>query len=198
MIVAFIRLNIMNVDPRNPYQPPSVQDCELPTSTSTSTSAVSRTTTLLVPPILTVACTLVFWLGFASVLGQAVNARNVIFIWSATLLISVAVSTYLVNRIYPRQLSALSVGVGYVLFGIVFCLLEGDTSNGTDLMQALVVYGTLTATPLIAFALTWMLNRRRVAHFARLDGKQNGEHGAGEHSRLQFGGQPSPRDDDRR
>ena len=145
----------MLVNDPNPYQPPGVLDSGLPTNFG---SGVMR---LLVPPLLTIVITLLLWVGLALLLGRMANNRNVIFLWSLTLIISTASSIYFVCRLWRQKVSATSVGIGYFLFGIAFCLLEGDTSRGTDLVQASTVYGTLIALPLIAFLLTWNLNRSK-------------------------------------
>ena len=161
-IATLISCITMSVDSTNPYQPPSVPGRHI----GSPTTAASRAITFCVPPILTIGCTLIFWLGFASVLGQTVasfNARALMFVWSATLVVSVAVSAYLIIRVWPHQLSAVSMSVGFVLFGVGFWLVEGDTSNGTDLLHMSILYGTLMALPLMAFVMTRHLERRRHA-----------------------------------
>ena len=142
----------MSAEHPNPYHSPLETDSRSKRKDSASVA------TILAPPILAIICTLIFWLGFASILNATVNAQNVMFIWSSTLIISRTMSTYLINRLWPQKLSAVSMCLGYVLFGIIFCILEGDTSNGTDLVQASILYGTLSIGPVIALVLTRFLN----------------------------------------
>ncbi len=137
----------------NPYQPPGVQNHD--PGVLSESQRVSR----FIPPILSVSITLVLWVVAAITLSGMTSPRTGMLLWSGTLIASLVVSTLLVNRFWPRRTSAISMGLGYVLFGIVFCLLEGDTSNGTDLFQASIVYCTLITAPVIAGVLTFTQNR---------------------------------------
>ncbi|MEM8667790.1 MAG: hypothetical protein AAGG48_09765 [Planctomycetota bacterium] len=145
----------------NPYQTPDAVEEDPSFGSSGSPRAIN----LIIPPILMVGCTLAFWLGFASALVNMLNAANAMFIWSGTLFLSVTASIFLITRLWRRPLSALSISAAYVIFGVVFCLLEGDTSNGTDRVQMIILYGSLTALPFLAFALTQILKRSKSRAF---------------------------------
>ncbi len=150
----------MSVDLTDPYQSPSVPGghIELPET------ATHRGSTIFIPPILAIGFTLVFWLGLANVLWSIVasfNNLSLMAVWSSTLFFSVSVSVYLIIRVWPRQLSPVSMGVGFVLFGVVFCLSEGYTSPGTDIYQMSVMCGTLVALPAMVFVMTRSLDQRR-------------------------------------
>lgn len=146
----------------NPYQPPQATDGD----GGSAKTAVRRASTICIPPLLAIGGTLIFWLGLASVLDKTVASfdnRSLMIIWSTSLFLSVVVSVYLVIRVWPDRLSPVSMGAGFVFFGLAFWLLEGDTSNGTDLIHMSILYGTLTAVPVLVFVMTQGLGRRRRA-----------------------------------
>ena len=150
----------MSIDLTNPYQSPHApgEDTGLPKT------ATYRASTIFIPPVLAIGSTLVFWLGLATVLSSLVaplSPPNLMFIWSSTLFFSVAISVYLIIRVWPRQLSPVSMCVGFVFFGVVFCLFEGDTSNGTNIFQMSILYGTLVTLPAMVFVMTRRIDRRR-------------------------------------
>ena len=147
----------MSVDLTDPYQSPSVPGghIELPET------ATHRGSTIFIPPILAIGFTLVFLLGLANVLWSIVasfNKLSLMAVWSSTLFFSVSVLVYLIIRVWPRQLSPVSMGVGFVLFGVVLCLSEGYTSPGTDIYQMSIMCGTLVA---MVFVMTRSLDQRR-------------------------------------
>ena len=151
--------NRMNSDLANPYDSPNVPGDQV--SSSQSKPSVSLTT-ILIPPVLAIGFTLVIWLAFAGVFGNVaatLDDYGLLFVWSSTLFVSVTMSVYLVFRLWPSNLSAISMSLGFVLFGIVFCALEGDTSNGTDSLHMAIPYGTLTALPLFVFSMTHYLRK---------------------------------------
>ena len=144
----------------NPYASPGTPQ----SAVGPASAGPLRATAVLFPPVLSVGGTLILWLSFASVLGSHVNASNAMVAWSSTLILSVACSSVAVTRFWPSRLSPLSMALGFVLFGIVFCVLEGDTSNGTDPVQMAILYGTRTFVPVLVFLLTRAINRRWRAH----------------------------------
>ncbi len=152
----------MSDDPANPYEPPRVPnaDAAVPATADNPVSAIC------IPPVLAIACTMIFWLALANALDPTISSfdnRSLMFVWSTTLILSAAVSVYLIIRVWPQKLSRASMSAGFVLFGVVFLLLEGDTSNGTDSLHMLILYGTLLMLPVMAFALTRYLGQRRHA-----------------------------------
>ncbi|MCR9201751.1 MAG: hypothetical protein NXI04_24155 [Planctomycetaceae bacterium] len=151
----------------NPYESPSA-----PTPSVNSAAAPDnrplRATAVLLPPVLTVGATLIIWLSFANALNSRVHAGNVMVAWSSTLVLSAALSSIAVARIWPARLSPLSMALGFVLFGIVFCVLEGDTSNGTDPVQMTFLYGTLSAVPVLVFVIARQINKRWLSGMDRV------------------------------
>lgn len=151
--------NPMNSDLANPYDPPKVPG--EPVSSSKSKNGAGLTT-LLIPPILAIGCTLIIWLAFASVFGSlaaTLGDTGLMLVWSSTLFVSVISSVYIVFRLWPSRLSAISMSLGFILFGVVFCALEGDTSNSTDSVHMAILYGTLTTLPCLVFFMTHYLRK---------------------------------------
>lgn len=144
--------------PVNPYQSSNTQ------LGPQTTSVVSNIATMLVPPLLAIVLTLILWLGFAALIRPPMDDHALILVWSATLFVSVVTTTYFVSRIWPQRVLPTSIAIAYALFGVAFVLLEGDTSNGTDLFQATVVYGSLIALPAVAYYVTGQVNKVRLKH----------------------------------
>jgi hypothetical protein len=152
----------MNLDSSNPYQPPNANSGNI----GSRKKAARRASTICIPPVLAIGSTLVLWLGFASVLGKIVvsfDNSSLMLVWSSTLFLSVAVSVYLLNQVWPGRLSPVAMSSAFVMFGVAFCLFEGDTSNGTDSFQMLILYGTLILVPAMVFVMTLRLGRKRKA-----------------------------------
>jgi len=163
----------MNVDSANPYDPPKVPSDPGSSSGDPGNSTAepgscsqskpgANLTTLFIPPVLAIGFTLVVWLAFAGVLGNVaatLDDYGLLFVWSSTLFVSTTMSVYLVFRLWPYRLSAVSMSLGFILFGIVFCALEGDTSNGTDPVHMTILYGTLTTLPCLVFVMTHYLRK---------------------------------------
>lgn len=140
----------------NPYASPGTPQAAV----GPAAAGPLRATAVLFPPVLAVGGTLILWLSFASVLHGRVNANNAMIAWSSTLILSVALSSIAVTRFWPSRLSPLAMASGFVLFGIIFCVLEGDTSNGTDAVQMAILYGTLSFVPVFVLVVTRRINRR--------------------------------------
>lgn len=147
----------MQPEAPNPYEPPRVHR---DVATRTSRFMVAS---VVLPTLLSVGGAFCLWVALVAALDRRINHRWDMLLWSATLIGSVAASTYLINRIWPRQPSGLAHGVGYLLFGATYWMLEGGTSNGPDLFQTSLVSGTLAALPMIAFLLTRLQKRARMA-----------------------------------
>lgn len=146
----------MNTEEPNPYQSPKLSERTRRFVISPATVA-----SYLLPPILAIASTLIIWLAMANLMSSQVTMTNVMFLWSITFFVSSGVSTCFINLAWPRRLSAFAMAIGWVLFGVIFCFVEGDTSNGTDQVQAAILYGTLSAAPIVVFAITRQLGKLR-------------------------------------
>ena len=142
---------------QNPYAPPSASLAVDPTP-----SRVSLLGRSVIPAIITVVFMLVLWVAAVSVLDRLANGRTGIIVWSISLYFSTAVSTTTVNYFWRSRTFPFAFGCAFAVFSLVFCLLEGDTSNGTDVFQASVVYGTLITIPVFAYALACLPHCERL------------------------------------
>lgn len=140
---------------QNPYAPPGDSLAADPTP-----SRVSLLGRRMIPAIITVAFTLVIWVAAVSVLDRFANGRTGIIAWSICLYFSTAVSTTTMNYVWRSRTFPFAFGCAFAVFSLVFCLLEGDTSNGTDVFQASVVYGTLITIPVLAYAVAYVFANR--------------------------------------
>lgn len=145
----------MQPETPNPYEPPRVHRDVATLNTGVTVA------TLVLPTLLSTGGTFCLWVALVAALDRRINHRWDMLLWSAALVGSLAASTYLINRTWPRQPSGLAHGVGYTLFGTTYWMLEGGASNGRDLLQTSVVFGTLAALPMIAFLLTRLQSRAR-------------------------------------
>lgn len=141
----------------NPYESPRAPPPPPPVSVDAPASPAA----VFVTPNLTVGCSLIIWLSLANALSDAVTAANVMYLWSLTLVASVTVSCLIMARFWPSRLSALSMALGFVVFGIVFSLLQDSPSSQTDPVDMVLLYGTLSILPVIVFCLTHWQNGRR-------------------------------------
>ena len=82
------------------------------------------------------------------------------FLWSFSLFLSTSVSIVAIQRAWRSESHPIAFVVVYALFGVVFMIAEGDTSNGTDLSTMLFVYGSFGALPFVALALARFARRR--------------------------------------
>ncbi|TWU42340.1 hypothetical protein [Novipirellula artificiosorum] len=138
----------------NPYQSPTS-----PTSDAAPHSRL-RFLASLVPATLAIGLTLLLWVLFVSTLDGLMGHRFSMLLWAFTLFLSSSISIVVIHRLWRAKTQPFAFGVAFALFGIVFVLAEGDTSNGTDYRMMAIVYGTLLLLPVAMF----FLARRTARH----------------------------------
>lgn len=139
----------------NPYQSPAS-----PTSNSVPGSRL-HFLAYLVPATLGVGLTLLLWVVLVSILDGLIGHRFSMLLWAFTLFLSSSISIVAINRLWRTRTQPLAFGVAFAVFGIVFMLAEGDTSNGTDYWNMTIVYGTLLSLPVAMSLLARRTARNR-------------------------------------
>lgn len=103
--------------------------------------------------IATIPITLVAWILLVGVLDRRVGAALENWVWSISLMVSIAVSLCLVSKVFepPRPLT---IGCIYAIFSIAYCVLEGSITDGSDASFAIV---TMVFVPIFAAAFAFVV-----------------------------------------
>ncbi len=146
---------------QNPYAPPLSAD-----STQTNRKII-RPLLGLAPPLVAAVISLLIWIALVTILDRRINANIAHWVWSGTLLFSLASTTAFVTRYWRSRPSAFAFAFVFSILATSYCLLEGDVSGGTNRTQSAVVFGTMIAVPVLAacvVSLTPRPNGRAQAH----------------------------------